>query len=56
VWLDSELGDNLIQAPVEELKSLRGSEVSKTEVELEAGSIVKIEGSSGGQVRMFAHF
>lgn len=53
VWLDSKLGDNLIQAPIEELKSLRGTKVSKTEVELEAGSVVKIEGSSGGQVRMF---
>lgn len=50
VWLDSKLGDNLIQAPIEELKPLRGTKVSKTEVELEAGSVVKIEGSSGGQL------
>ncbi|KAG0560441.1 hypothetical protein KC19_10G180200 [Ceratodon purpureus] len=50
VWLDSELGDNLIQAPIEELKSLRGVKVSKAEVELEAGSILRIEGSYGGQL------
>ena len=56
MWLDSELGDNLIQAPIEELKSLRGTKVSKIEVELEPGSMVKIEGSSGGQVRMYMKF
>jgi hypothetical protein len=54
MWLDSKLGDNLIQAPIEELKSLRGAKVSKAGVELEAGSIVKMEGSSGGQVRVFS--
>ncbi len=52
VLLDSKLGDNLIQVPVEEVKSLRGNKVSKTKVKLEAASIVKIEGSSGGQVKM----
>lgn len=53
VWLDSKLEDNLIQAPIEELKSLRGVKVSKTKVQLEAGSVLKIEDSSGGQVRTF---
>lgn len=53
MWLDSNLGDNLLQAPIEEVKSLRGDKVSRTDVELETGSISKIDGSSGGQVRMF---
>ena len=51
LWLDNQVGDNLIQAPVEELKLLRGAKSSMEEVELEAGSIIKVEGSSGGQVR-----
>ena len=51
LWLDNQVGDNLIQAPVEELKLLRGVKSSMEEVELEAGSIIKVEGSSGGQVR-----
>lgn len=51
LWLDNQLGDNLIQAPVEELKLLRGAKSSMEEVDLEAGSNIKVEGSSGGQVR-----
>lgn len=54
MWLDNKLGDNLLQAPIEEVKSLRGDRVSKTDVELETGSILKIDGASGGQVRMFS--
>ncbi|KAG0604490.1 hypothetical protein M758_10G175800 [Ceratodon purpureus] len=56
VWLDSKLGDNLIQAPIEELKSLRGTKISKTEVKLEADSVIKIEGASGGQLDIEATF
>lgn len=50
MWLDNKLGDNLLQAPIEEVKSLRGDQVSKTDVELETGSILKIDGASGGQL------
>lgn len=56
VWLDSKIGDNLLQAPVEEVKTLRGNKVSKTDLELEPGSLVKIEGSSGGQVKCSSSF
>lgn len=48
--MDTALGDNLIQAPIEEVEGLRGTKASKTNVNLETGSVVKMEGSSGGQV------
>lgn len=35
---------------MEEVDGLRGSKVSQTDVNMEAGSVVKIDGSSGGQV------
>uniref|UniRef100_A0A7I4CHJ8 Beta-fructofuranosidase n=1 Tax=Physcomitrium patens TaxID=3218 RepID=A0A7I4CHJ8_PHYPA len=50
LWLDTALGDSLIQAPIEEVDDLRVGKVSKTDVDLEAGSVIKIEGSSGGQL------
>jgi hypothetical protein len=54
--LDSQLGestkygDRLIQAPIEELKQLRREHAWKSNVELKAGSVQKMKGSSGGQL------
>lgn len=53
--MDTALGDSLIQAPIEEVDDLRVGKVSKTDVDLEAGSVIKIEGSSGGQVDITSH-
>jgi hypothetical protein len=49
--LDSKTGVNLIQWPIEEVNALRMGQVSKTDVKLDAGAVVQVEGAVGGQVR-----
>jgi hypothetical protein len=49
--LDSKTGINLIQWPIEEVNALRMGQVSKTDVKLDAGAVVQVEGAAGGQVR-----
>jgi sucrose-6-phosphate hydrolase SacC (GH32 family) len=49
--LDSKTGINLIQWPIEEVNALRMGQVSKTDVKLDAGAVVRVEGAVGGQVR-----
>lgn len=48
--LDSSLGDRLIQTPIEELKRFRRDHVSKSDINLNVGSVLKMNGSSGGQL------
>jgi hypothetical protein len=49
--LDSKTGINLIQWPIEEVNALRMGQVSKTDVKLDVGAVVRVEGAVGGQVR-----
>jgi hypothetical protein len=49
--LDSKTGINLIQWPIEEVNALRMGQVSKTDVKLDVGAVVQVEGAVGGQVR-----
>jgi hypothetical protein len=49
--VDSKTGSNLIQWPIEEVETLRGSKVSVTDVKLDAGAISKVQGVTGRQVR-----
>ncbi|KAH9536138.1 hypothetical protein CY35_17G091200 [Sphagnum magellanicum] len=48
--LDSKTGINLIQWPIEEVNALRMGQVSKTDVKLDAGAVVQVEGAAGGQL------
>jgi len=43
-------GERLIQAPIEELKRLRGDNASKSNIILTSGSVHKMNGSAGGQL------
>jgi beta-fructofuranosidase len=51
IALDSNTGVNLIQLPIEEIDSLRGSKVSQTDVKLDAGAVMEVKGAAGDQVR-----
>ncbi len=48
--MDSKTGVNLIQWPIEEVESLRGHKVSQTDVKLDAGAVVEVQGAKGDQV------
>ncbi len=48
--LDSKTGVNLIEWPIEEVDALRGEQLSMTDVKLNAGALVEVEGAAGGQV------
>jgi beta-fructofuranosidase len=48
--LDSKTGVNLIEWPIEEVDALRGEKLSMTDVKLNAGALVEVEGAAGGQV------
>jgi hypothetical protein len=43
IALDSNTGVNLIQLPIEEIDSLRGSKVSQTDVKLDAGAVMEVK-------------
>jgi beta-fructofuranosidase len=43
-------GANLLQWPIEEIDSLRGCKISRTDVKLDAGAIVEIKGAAGDQL------
>lgn len=49
VWLDPS-GKQLVQWPVEELESLRGNKVEKSNVKLKKGDHVEVEGITAAQV------
>lgn len=42
---------NLIQEPIEEVKTLRGAVVSQRDVKLAPGDVVEVSGAVGGQVK-----
>jgi hypothetical protein len=48
--LDSKTGVNLIEWPIEEVDALRREQLSMTDVKLNAGAVVEVEGAAGGQV------
>jgi sucrose-6-phosphate hydrolase SacC (GH32 family) len=48
--LDSKTGINLIQWPIEEIEYLRGHKLSQTDVKLDAGAVVKVQGAAGNQL------
>lgn len=48
--LDSKTGVNLIEWPIEEVDALRGEQLTMTDVKLNAGALVEVEGAAGGQV------
>ncbi|CAM6019434.1 unnamed protein product [Sphagnum balticum] len=48
--LDSKTGVNLIEWPIEEVDALRGEQLTMTDVKLNAGALVEVEGAAGGQL------
>ncbi|KAI5064712.1 hypothetical protein GOP47_0019407 [Adiantum capillus-veneris] len=49
VWFDNITKDSLIQWPIEEIRSLYKRNISFTDVTLESGTRIKIEGAKGAQ-------
>ncbi|CAK9880617.1 unnamed protein product [Sphagnum jensenii] len=50
VTLDSKTDVSLIQWPIEEVNALRGAKLSMTDLQLDAGAVVEVESSAGGQL------
>ncbi|KAG0610875.1 hypothetical protein M758_7G098700 [Ceratodon purpureus] len=50
VWFDSKTMSNLIQEPIEEVKTLRGTRVTQKDVKLAPGDVVEVTGAVGGQL------
>lgn len=51
VWLDPS-GKQLVQWPIEELDSLRGQKVEKSNVKLNKGDHVEVQGITAAQVNL----
>lgn len=56
VWLDRNTLKGLIQDPIEEVKTLRGSKVQQGTVKLAPGEVLGIRGATGRQVNGKAIF
>lgn len=50
ISFDSATGRNIIQEPIEEVKTLRGEKVTQSNVQLAPGDVVEVSGALGEQV------